>query len=65
MLTDEVLGIEYEPNQGKWAQIAPKIMVLVSDNLTVHTDILYNVKKTTGNNVSISVENAANCTQSI
>lgn len=40
MLTDEGLGIEYEPNQYKGAHLTDRIMALVSGDVTVHSAVL-------------------------
>jgi hypothetical protein len=40
MLTVENLGIEYEPFAYKWSHVAKRILVLVADNVTVHSELL-------------------------
>ena len=40
MWTMEELGIEYEPALGKYSKLTPHIMALVSDNISVHSDLL-------------------------
>jgi hypothetical protein len=41
MLTSIALGVEYEPGgQGKWALVTPRVMVMVADDLDIHTEVI-------------------------
>ncbi len=40
MLTVENLGIEYEPFAYKYCHVAKRIMILIADNVTVHSQLL-------------------------
>lgn len=58
-LTDTGLGIEYEPNQGKYSKIANRIVVLGVNNMTAHSAILIEIQKLIKDNQDIDVIDAA------
>lgn len=44
MWTLESLDIEYEPTQGKWSNLTERMMLLVADDISVHSDLIQWIK---------------------
>lgn len=59
MLTDEGLGVEYEPVQGKFAFVAKRVLILCADNLAIHSDLLARTHIKIAGNLDISVREVA------